>query len=1368
QDSALVAPPLPAPSFGETDPHVSADERPPLPVADTQASESEMQPTPIYEGLVASEVADKTSLQTSYLAPEISRATIACGITTLFVDSTATGLNDGTTWGNAFTTVQDALAQASACADVSEIWVAAGVYYPDAGGGQTDGNRAATFQLIDGVSLYGGFAGGESSKNDRDWVANVTVLSGDIDQNDTVNNNGVVTDPANISGSNSQTVVYATASVSAATALDGFTITAGYADGSGVFPSPDRRGAGMFSNGANIALANLTFSGNSAPGTGSDGFGGGLYVLSGAPSIDNVTFSNNSASFNGGGLANVTTSPTLTNVVFTNNQAGSSGGAMYNTGNGGEASPTLTNVLFEANQAVGGGAMYNYGVDGGISSPTLTNVIFAGNQADGSGGGMINYGVGGQSSPTLNNVVFSGNKAGDAIAIYHYSDSNSTLTINNSTFSENYNSGPVSSNRDFFITGGTANIRNTIFGSGETLISGATTINIAHSVVAASTLGSGITVGANVVVAEVIFVDKDGADNVLGTADDDLRLRAGSPAIDIGENGAVPGSLTVDLGGNPRFYDDPSIADTGSGTAPIVDAGAYEFQGDSCGGLTAVYVDDSATGNNDGTSWTDAYTDLPLSFQHSLACGLEVWVAEGIYSPGPDQFDYFQPPAGVTLYGGFAGSETSRSQRDWEAHPSILSGDINGDDQTLNGVVTNPDNIIGVNNQHIVSLMGTYTAATVLDGFTITGAIKKGIYCRTTSAAGQCSPTLRNLKVIGNPGGGLELQAWYGGKANATLDNILFEANISIGGGMVLSARHFGSEASPTLNNVTFYKNAAPSSHGGGMYIVSEQGGKANPTLNNVTFIDNVAGTGGGLSGYNTDTDSELKPTLMGVKFIGNEATTGGGAYFEASSTATSMNPTFNSVLFTGNSATAGNGGAIYFKSPDAFDTDYWLTLNNATVYGNQASASGGGLYMNGMFSIANSIFGSNTASTSNPDLYIWSGPSNWSYSIIPGRSGTGMINANPQFEDADGADNILGTIDDNFRLLETSPAIDAGNNSAVPVNARDLDSNPRIMNSTVDMGAYEFTPWVTIPGLNGAVYDLAVTSNDTLFAAGAFSNYVASFDGTNWTTLPGLDAPVYTLWLADDNTLYAAGDFTGSVAQWTGAAWQAVGANPPAGTIKTLTRAADGTFYAGGDFGVSSFNATQGGNWQAVGADLSNVRAIAVYNGDLYAGGNFNSGNLLGYIARWNGTAWQTVTDANNPNGLDKPVNAFTEYAGRLAIGGAFTAAADGLIFWDGHQFTALSGVDNATQNAEITDLYATGGLLAVVGDFDEAGGDTASDLAIWTGTRFITGVGGLYETNNRLEAVALVGGDLYAGGSFEKIGGRDTPNVGKLDPET
>jgi hypothetical protein len=94
---------------------------------------------------------------------------------------------------------------------------------------------------------------------------------------------------------------------------------------------------------------------------------------------------------------------------------------------------------------------------------------------------------------------------------------------------------------------------------------------------------SSVTDGGGNIDADPLFVrDPDPGDGDWTTPDDndygDLRLQPGSPAIDAGDNAAVPAGITTDLAGLPRFVDIPTVPDTGSGTPPIVDMGAYEAQ----------------------------------------------------------------------------------------------------------------------------------------------------------------------------------------------------------------------------------------------------------------------------------------------------------------------------------------------------------------------------------------------------------------------------------------------------------------------------------------------------------------------------------------------------------------------------------------------------------------------------------------------------------------------------------------------------------------------------------------------------------------------------------------------------------------------
>lgn len=326
----------------------------------------------------------------------------------------ATGTCDS--WANACT-LRYALGLA---VSGDELWVAAGTYYPTTGI-----SRSATFALISGVGVFGGFAGTETLRTERDPVNNVTILSGDIGVQDinTDNSFHVVT----ASGTNSSAI------------LDGFTITRGNANGKsasanlnggGIYNvggSPtlsnliidDNRatnyGAGMYNRNGNPSLTYVTISNNSVKNL----YGGGMYNDTSSGSLLYVTFSGNSAARAGGLYLTTNSNTTLNNVTFSNNMAVVRAGAMSVSG----SNPILTNVTFdhnEAGSAVGGGVQFVYD-----SNATLTNVTFSGNSAGTHGGAVYIY----QSSPTFTNITMSNNSANvDGGAIYSEHDSSPIVT----------------------------------------------------------------------------------------------------------------------------------------------------------------------------------------------------------------------------------------------------------------------------------------------------------------------------------------------------------------------------------------------------------------------------------------------------------------------------------------------------------------------------------------------------------------------------------------------------------------------------------------------------------------------------------------------------------------------------------------------------------------------------------------------------------------------------------------------------------------------------------------------------------------------------------------------------------------------------
>ena len=262
------------------------------------------------------------------------------------------GTGDGLSWETASSDLAGILNDVVVSGD--QICVAEGAYKPT----EESSDRTASFFLKSGVALYGGFpATGDPDSGDRDPGSYITVLTGDIDDNDSVDQYGIVVSADLIVASNSYHVVYADEVDD--TVLDGFVVTGGNANGSRL----QSYGGGMYNSQSSPTVTNCTFSGNEA------GDGGGMcnFRLS-SPAVTNCTFSGNEARY-GGGVVNFDSSPQVTNCTFSGNEAGDSGGGMHNCA----SSCAITNCTFSGNEAVVGHGLSNEEVSDPVP---VTNCIF--------------------------------------------------------------------------------------------------------------------------------------------------------------------------------------------------------------------------------------------------------------------------------------------------------------------------------------------------------------------------------------------------------------------------------------------------------------------------------------------------------------------------------------------------------------------------------------------------------------------------------------------------------------------------------------------------------------------------------------------------------------------------------------------------------------------------------------------------------------------------------------------------------------------------------------------------------------------------------------------------------------------------------
>ena len=410
--------------------------------------------------------------------------------------------------------------------------------------------------------------------------------------------------------------------------------------------------------------------------------------------------------------------------------------------------------------------------------------------------------------------------------------------------------------------------------------------------------------------------------------------------------------------------------------------------------LTRLYVDANATGNNNGSSWANAYTSLQTAL--SAGANKDIWLKSGTYKPHlTNRGAYFTVLAGSKLYGGFDGTESELSDRVLGMNETILSGDLfSNDDNNITYVNTTRDD----NSYTVLYLLGDDVE---INGLTITaGHANGGVGSATEARYGggiYKNPTTRNItitncKLIRNfskeAGGAISAGfSATGSTGTFTMNNCVFSENLSAIGGVLYAANSGTSALTFSISNSIFSKNkaldtnAAATGYAGSSMWLRSYGSTASIMSNftNCTFVDNLdSGTASGMSNTN-------RTTLTLTKNTGANHTS-----------------TISNCIFWNNKAASG------------------------------ATARPVGGFIESMISsatIKNSI-----------------DETNFTGVTLSGTS-TNTSNSNPLFTNLAGGD---------YTLSSGSPAVDSGDNASV-VGTTDLLGNQRIFNTTVDMGVYEF-----------------------------------------------------------------------------------------------------------------------------------------------------------------------------------------------------------------------------------------------------------------------------------------------------------------------
>ncbi|MEM8899098.1 MAG: choice-of-anchor Q domain-containing protein [Bacteroidota bacterium] len=565
---------------------------------------------------------------------------------------------------------------------------------------------------------------------------------------------------------------------------------------------------------ASSLIDGVYFRGGKASGSGNDRHGSAIYLLRtdvGAekgPTIRNCTFyENSSPKGDGGAIYLFNSTASFQDCVFFENVCKGDGGAVCVKGNASDVQ--ISGSLFYTNVSLEeeGGALAAFG-----KSVKIDNSLFLTNKAK-QGGGIY---TGNKNQLSAENIVVYQNR------LYTDSEEGSGIKIN-----------------------GEGEIVNSIIwqNPGTQPVVGNDLLSIKYSVIQGGYVGPG---------------NLNTDPQFLLPEDHNFGLTASSPAVDAGLSSLS--SSETDFIGQSRIQGE------------AVDMGAYELSESLClPSGNRLYVDQDATGTTDGSSWTNAFTDLQEALTFARTCGgvEEIWIAEGTYVPtrGLDRNSSFHLVNGVSLYGGFSGTETELEERKVDQNLTILSGD--------QGIAPFKSFHVVIGNN--IDSTTTISGLVIRDGASdfqgqsdnvLSGDSGAGMLL-SAKGGEVCNPILfgcgfiANRSVRSGVGGGLYLAG-----ASPSIDRCLFEENFAEydGGAIMIEGNQ-----QVRITNSYFYRNSVFDA-GGAVAVIG-----AGLSMENCLLISNFAETIGGGAIYFFSEDGK-KLRIVNSNFIENSVDEGEGA----------------------------------------------------------------------------------------------------------------------------------------------------------------------------------------------------------------------------------------------------------------------------------------------------------------------------------------------------------------------------------------------------------------------------------------------------------------------------------------------------------